>query len=510
MLAGVFRPMILLPADLANWVGTEEQRAIVLHEVAHFDRRDHFVKLFQTFIGAIFFFHPAVRYALRRMDVERELACDEHVLAAGVCPATYAEVLLKVAERTLMARHRHQLAFHNSGRILERRITMISNYRNTDWKSSKLLRSTRAIAVVALAMLMLPDRAVVSGSGLSVPLRVAAIPVSFGSHQTPPAATQAAVQVRLSGTIYDQRGAVIPGVTVRLHSAANGSVQTTITNAAGQYGFSELNSGRYALNAELPGFSGVGKAIAVQGQSLVEDLVLARQVQSLATLTQTFSLTAQPPAQAPAQGFRLSGTITDQSGAVVPGVMVRLVNPADGSAQTTFTNEAGAYAFRQVSSLQYTLEAALPGFQTHSRQIRMQAQDAVENAVLVMAPVNTQIEVSVSAPQGAPLLPQTGTPGFAVRVGGDIAAPSLISQTKPEFPPNAHARGVQGAVRLLGVIAKDGTVTTLQLDPGFPVTSMELVRAAMEAVKQWRYRPAMLNGQPVEFITRITVNFSMN
>jgi TonB family protein len=303
---------------------------------------------------------------------------------------------------------------------------------------------------------------------------------------------------------------VIPGVTVRLHSAANGSVQTTITNAAGQYGFSELNSGRYALNAELPGFSGVGKAIAVQGQSLVEDLVLARQVQSLATLTQTFSLTAQPPAQAPAQGFRLSGTITDQSGAVVPGVMVRLVNPADGSAQTTFTNEAGAYAFRQVSSLQYTLEAALPGFQTHSRQIRMQAQDAVENAVLVMAPVNTQIEVSVSAPQGAPLLPQTGTPGFAVRVGGDIAAPSLISQTKPEFPPNAHARGVQGAVRLLGVIAKDGTVTTLQLDPGFPVTSMELVRAAMEAVKQWRYRPAMLNGQPVEFITRITVNFSMN
>src|SRR5688572_4980670 len=51
MLAGIFRPVVLLPADIANWAEADELRAMVLHESAHFDRRDHLVNLFQAFVG---------------------------------------------------------------------------------------------------------------------------------------------------------------------------------------------------------------------------------------------------------------------------------------------------------------------------------------------------------------------------------------------------------------------------------------------------------------------------
>ena len=86
----------------------------------------------------------------------------------------------------------------------------------------------------------------------------------------------------------------------------------------------------------------------------------------------------------------------------------------------------------------------------------------------------------------------------------------LIFQPKPEFPALARATQVQGVVRLLGVIGADGTVLSVRPDPAHPVHSWALVQAAVDAVKQWRYRPGMLNGVPVETLTTITVDFTMN
>ena len=219
LLAGIFRPMVLLPADIAHWADPEEQQAMVLHEAAHFDRRDHLANLFQALVGAVLFFHPAVRYALRQLVLERELACDEHVLKAGVRPAVYAEALLKAAERTLGARRAYEPAFPTSGRILDRRMTMIMNYRDSMSNGSRMLRVAKTLAVIGVAVLLLPDRADISGVRLSVPVLVAGVPVL--SAALPPATLQAqapAEGVSLSGTIYDQSRNVIPGVTVRLVS----------------------------------------------------------------------------------------------------------------------------------------------------------------------------------------------------------------------------------------------------------------------------------------------------
>ncbi len=107
LLWGVFRLTILLPADIAEWTTPNERSAMIQHELAHVERLDPFVNLFQAALRVVFFFHPLVRFGCRQLSLERELACDDRVVALGANAKTYAEGLLKVAERSLMPIARH-------------------------------------------------------------------------------------------------------------------------------------------------------------------------------------------------------------------------------------------------------------------------------------------------------------------------------------------------------------------------------------------------------------------
>src|SRR2546429_2076344 len=80
---------------------------------------------------------------------------------------------------------------------------------------------------------------------------------------------------------------------------------------------------------------------------------------------------------------------------------------------------------------------------------------------------------------------------------------NLIHRVQPEYPPLAIQTRTQGQVVLRAVISRGGTIENLQVVSGHPL----LVRAALEAVRQWRYRPYVLNGEPVEVETQVTVNF---
>ena len=93
-----------------------------------------------------------------------------------------------------------------------------------------------------------------------------------------------------------------------------------------------------------------------------------------------------------------------------------------------------------------------------------------------------------------------------IRVGGQVQQANLIRQPKPIYPPLAKQARIQGVVRFNAIIGKDGTIQNLQLMSGHPL----LVPAAEEAVKQWLYRPTLLNGEPVEVATVIDVNFTLS
>lgn len=83
---------------------------------------------------------------------------------------------------------------------------------------------------------------------------------------------------------------------------------------------------------------------------------------------------------------------------------------------------------------------------------------------------------------------------------------NLIQRVQPTYPQIARSARIQGQVLLSALISKQGTIENLRVLAGHPM----LVRAAEEAVSQWRYRPYVLNGEPVEVETRITVNFSLS
>jgi beta-lactamase regulating signal transducer with metallopeptidase domain len=139
VLCGILRPVILVPADLAEWTTPSERNAMIHHELAHVERLDPLANFFQNALRIVFFFHPLIRYACHQLSVERELACDERVIALGTCAESYAEGLLKAAERGLGPRVRYQLAFFSTRQTLERRIEMILNSDRTragarNWK----------------------------------------------------------------------------------------------------------------------------------------------------------------------------------------------------------------------------------------------------------------------------------------------------------------------------------------------------------------------------------------
>jgi protein TonB len=94
-----------------------------------------------------------------------------------------------------------------------------------------------------------------------------------------------------------------------------------------------------------------------------------------------------------------------------------------------------------------------------------------------------------------------------VRVSQGVTQGMVLHRVQPVYPPLARAARVQGSVVLAAIIGKDGTIQNLHV---LSSSSPLLVQSALDAVKQWRYRPYILNGEPVEVDTQVTVNFSLS
>ena len=97
-------------------------------------------------------------------------------------------------------------------------------------------------------------------------------------------------------------------------------------------------------------------------------------------------------------------------------------------------------------------------------------------------------------------------PAKQIHVSTGVQAAKLITQATPVYPALARQARVAGTVRLTAIIGRDGAIRNLQVMSGHPL----LTPAALEAVKQWRYQPTLLNDEPVEVITQIDVNFTLS
>src|SRR5258707_2031336 len=102
-------------------------------------------------------------------------------------------------------------------------------------------------------------------------------------------------------------------------------------------------------------------------------------------------------------------------------------------------------------------------------------------------------------------VPKVATPQ-RVRVSAGVTSGLLVRKVNPNYPPLARQARIQGTVVLHAVISKDGSIENLTLVSGHPM----LAPSAIEAVKQWKYKPYLLNGEPVEVDTEVMVNFTLS
>src|SRR5664279_4481594 len=145
---GYFRPIVVFPAWALQEIPAAELEAILLHELAHIRRWDDWTNLAQKIVEAGFFFHPAVWFIEDRLSLEREMACDDAVLAANFSPRAYAESLLGLAEKSFLRRG-VQLAQAAVSHIQQLKMRIIEILRSDRQGSGRVWKPAVALMAVA-------------------------------------------------------------------------------------------------------------------------------------------------------------------------------------------------------------------------------------------------------------------------------------------------------------------------------------------------------------------------
>ena len=223
-------------------------------------------------------------------------------------------------------------------------------------------------------------------------------------------------------------------------------------------------------------------------------------IAALAVLLPVASLSvyAQPGSAA------LGGIVTDPTGAVIVNVRVTAQNQDRSSAPlATATDPAGAYRFTSIPPGKYTIAFAAPGFKLYKQEVTIAAGQGIrQDANLQIGDISESMTIRAQAPGNPP------SSGRRIRVGGNVQPARLVQQVRPEYPADLQQAGVQGSVRIRALISKDGEVLSPQVIN--PEIDSRLAELALAAVQQWRYQAALLNGEPVEVMTTVSINFQLN
>ena len=193
----------------------------------------------------------------------------------------------------------------------------------------------------------------------------------------------------------------------------------------------------------------------------------------------------------------ISGTVREPGKGGVPGASVDLINLTTLKGISVTTGVDGSFEFLDVPIGGYRLEIAKTGFTSTNTQ---RFELFPSHNIIVVVVIRQSAE---GAPPGAGRA-EGGGPQ-RIKIGGPVEEKKLVYSPPPHYPPLAKMARIQGTVKLDATIADDGKVKDLRVIGGHPL----LVKAALDAVKNWRYQATLLNGNPVEVETTVTVNFTL-
>lgn len=249
---------------------------------------------------------------------------------------------------------------------------------------------------------------------------------------------------------------------------------------------------------------------------------LTRRVQAAAALT--LVALALSIAGISAQRFStFSGTLTDQTNAVLPNVGVSLTNAAAQTRHEVRTDRTGHFELPGLTDGDYQIAIDEPGFRSVRESITIAGHDVDRAMQLQIGDLQETISITAggAAPAPDPAMRQKARDYAAERnrkvaercaagggpvdgnIGGNIMQPTKVADFRPRYPEALQAAKVGGVVTLDALIGTDGTVRDVRLVSG----DVDLGSAAADAIRQWEFSPTYLNCTPVEVRMGVTANF---
>ena len=489
---GIRRPVVLLPSAICA-LPAPVQRAVLAHELWHVRRRDWAWVLCEEMLRAVLWFHPAIWWLISRVQASREEVVDELTVLVTSSRRNYVEALLAFADQPPLfpaapfARRRHLL----------NRMLLISK---------EGVMSSRRVVASCAGMLVVLAAAGWYGAA-AFPLTAAPAPASSQpapARDPKPAATQpaGAFEAALAKRVAADPGNVSAAIELSLLQEQRGALADAEATLQAARQAQPMNAKTYYALATLYVRAGqFDRAVSV-----VEDAA---------------ALNPSDP-----NGYHVLATFYWEKASMDHnlGPTERLTYIRQGieatdralAVQADFV-EALIYK-NLLLRLQSTMET-----DKAKQQALVAAADALRQRAFALRPVQdmrfrARADGSMPPPPPPPPRPRTMPPppppppppgDYAgaqapLRVGGNIAPPTKIRDVRPVYPEIALAAGVSGVVIIEAVIDEAGAIASARVLRSIPL----LDGAALDAVKQWRFTPTLLNGAPVPIVMTMTVNFT--
>ena len=199
-----------------------------------------------------------------------------------------------------------------------------------------------------------------------------------------------------------------------------------------------------------------------------------------------------------------TGSIYDASGALLPEVSVSLTDSQQHE-QKTATDASGHFAIPSVPAGKYVLRVMRAGFAPLMQDVELaSAGDWARVVTLQVGEIQESVKVETERTSAKRVPEPTGAP---LKVGGNIRPPRKLTHVNPVYPQSMKDAGIEGAVPLEAVIAGDGSVQTVRVLTA--EVHPDLAIAAVDAVRQWKFEPTLLNGKPVPIKMKVTIDFRL-
>jgi TonB family protein len=531
---GWLRPVVLMPVGCLAGLSTAQMEAILAHELAHVRRHDYLVSVMQSVVEALLFYHPAVWWVSKQMRRERESCCDDVAVKLSGDRVAYARALSWLEEHRAAT---PELVLGANGGVLSMRIRRLLGLKESAGVS-------RGVAIALLAVVLAgavwycgamagaqssqaqfnavapssAPRAIDKAGKFQIKRQTPQLLAQSNETVPPPTAAAAPNVGSIAGVIVDPTGALVPRAQVTVVNTDTGKAWTTaVTGNDGKYAAPSLPPGPYNVEVEAKGFKRLlQENVHVAAEQQVElDLKL-----SVGGETTTVSVTGTPVVAAPpavpaivVPSEKPSGPVRVSSGTMV-GSLISKVDPVypeiakaahvQGAVvvRATISKDGTVKDLQYISGAPMLVVSAIEAVQQWKYKPYLLNGESTE--VQTTITLNYSLEGSEGVAEQAPTVDHAG---MTIRhVGGSVSAPALIFQVQPEYTDEAKLAKMQGTVLLNMIVDEAGEPEYVHVLRGL---SDGLDDKAVEAVRQYKFKPAMEDRTPVPVSLNVEVNFKL-